>query len=87
MDIADSQCGFKAFTAPAASRLFDALSTQGFGFDVEILLLARAAGCRIVEVPVNWTDQAGSKVGVLRHGPGMLWQIVQARRRVGRRRP
>jgi len=85
--IADSQCGFKAFTAPAAARLFEALSTEGFGFDVELLLRARAAGCRIVEVPVNWADQAGSKVGVLRHGPGMLWQIVQARRRVGGRRP
>jgi dolichyl-phosphate beta-glucosyltransferase len=86
-DIADSQCGFKAFTAPAATRLFEALSTRGFGFDVEILLMARAAGCRIVEVPVNWADQAGSKVGVLRHGPGMLWQIVRARRRIRRRRP
>jgi hypothetical protein len=86
-DIADSQCGFKAFTGPAATRLFEALSTRGFGFDVEILLMARAAGCRIVEVPVNWTDQAGSKVGVLRHGPGMLWQIVRARRRIRRRRP
>jgi dolichyl-phosphate beta-glucosyltransferase len=85
-DIADSQCGFKAFTGSAASRLFEALSTQGFGFDVELLLLARAAGCKVVEVPVNWSDQAGSKVGVLRHGPGMLWQIVQARRRVRRRR-
>jgi dolichyl-phosphate beta-glucosyltransferase len=85
--IADSQCGFKAFTAPAASRLFEALSARGFGFDVELLLLARAVGCRIAEVPVNWTDQAGSKVGVLRHGPGMLGQIFMARRRVGRRRP
>jgi len=85
--IADSQCGFKAFTAPAAARLFDALATEGFGFDVELLLRARAAGCRIVEVPVNWADQAGSKVGVLRHGPGMLWQIVRARRRIRRRRP
>ena len=84
--IADSQCGFKAFTAPAATRLFEALSTPGFGFDVELLLLARAAGCRVVEVPVNWADQAGSKVGVLRHGPGMLWQMLRARRRVGRRR-
>src|SRR5262249_58381423 len=84
--IADSQCGFKAFTAPAATRLFEALTTRGFGFDVELLLLARAAGCRIVEVPVNWADHADSKVGVLRHGPGMLWQIMTARRRVDRRR-
>jgi len=83
--VADSQCGFKAFTAPAAGRLFGALSTRGFGFDVELLLRAKAAGCRIVEVPVNWADQAGSKVSVLRHGPGMLWQIMMARRRIRRR--
>ncbi len=76
--IADSQCGFKAFKAEAAERLFGALRTQGFGFDVELLLAAQAAGYRIVEVAVNWTDRAGSKVGVLRHGPGMLWQIVWA---------
>ena len=80
--VADSQCGFKAFTAPVASRLFEALSTRGFGFDVELLMLAQAAGCRIVEVPVNWADQAESKVGFFRHGPGMLWQILKARSRV-----
>lgn len=81
-DVADSQCGFKAFTAEAADELFPRLTTRGFGFDVELLLLARRAGYRVAEVAVNWADQAGSKVGVLRHGPGMLWQIARARRRL-----
>lgn len=80
--IADSQCGFKAFTAPAATDLFGRLRTRGFGFDVELLLRAQAAGYRVVEVAVNWADQEGSKVGVLRNGPGMLWQILAARLRV-----
>jgi dolichyl-phosphate beta-glucosyltransferase len=84
--VADSQCGFKAFTGAAAKRLFGQLRTRGFGFDVELLLKAQAVGYRIVEVPVNWADQAGSKVAVLRHGPGMLWQIVKARLRMGRAR-
>jgi dolichyl-phosphate beta-glucosyltransferase len=84
--IADSQCGFKAFTAAATRTLFGPLETHGFGFDVEILLRAQAAGYRIVEVAVNWQDQAGSKVGVLTTGPGMLAQIVRARWRVGRTR-
>lgn len=84
--VADSQCGFKAFTAAAAGRLFEPLATRGFGFDVELLLRARAAGCRIVEVPVTWADQPKSKIGVVRHGPGMLWQIVRARLRIGRHR-
>jgi len=80
--IADSQCGFKAFTAAAATDLFGRLATSGFGFDVELLLLAQASGYRLVEVAVNWADRPGSKVGVLRHGPGMLWEIWRARRRL-----
>lgn len=84
--VADSQCGFKAFTAAAAEDLFRRVRTQGFGFDVELLLLARAAGYRLVEVPVNWTDQAGSKTGVLTDGPRMLWEIGTARLRLGRGR-
>jgi len=83
--IADSQCGFKAFTAKAAVDLFERLRTPGFAFDVELLHLARASGYRIAEVPVNWADQPGSKVRVLGNGPRMLWEVVTARARVGRR--
>jgi dolichyl-phosphate beta-glucosyltransferase len=83
--VIDSQCGFKAFTEAAATDLFGKLRTRGFGFDVELLLLAQAAGYQVAEVPVNWTDQPGSKVRVLGNGPGMLWQVAAARRRIGRR--
>jgi dolichyl-phosphate beta-glucosyltransferase len=85
-DVSDSQCGFKALTAAAAADLFPALATRGFGFDVELLLRARAAGYRFAEAAVNWTDQPGSKVGVLKDGPRMIAQILRARRRVGRGR-
>jgi len=86
LGIADSQCGFKAFTAAAAEALFGALQTDGFGFDVEVLLRAQAAGLRVTEVAVNWADQRGSKVGVLTASPGMLLQILRARGRVTRGR-
>jgi dolichyl-phosphate beta-glucosyltransferase len=82
--VADSQCGFKLFTAAAADALFGPLATMGFAFDVEVLLRAQKTGLRIVEVPVNWADQEGSKVGVLTSGPGMLLQVARARWRVGR---
>ena len=85
-EVIDSQCGFKAFTAPAATDIFARLRTSGFGFDVELLMLAQAAGYRVTEVPVNWTDQPGSKVRVLSNGPGMLRQVAAARLRIGRRR-
>lgn len=77
--IADSQCGFKCFRASAAEDLFRSLRTDGFGFDVELLLLAQRRGYAIAEVPVNWADQPGSKVSVLSDGPRMLWQILSAR--------
>ena len=80
--IGDSQCGFKAFTAHAAEALFRRVRTRGFGFDVEIFLLARSSGLRVAEVPVNWADKPGSKVGVLKTGPGMLWEIVRTRLRL-----
>ena len=84
IDIRDSQCGFKAFTAAAAADLFSRLRTTGFGFDVELLLRARARGWRIAEVAVNWEDQPASKVGVVTDGPRMIWQIIAARLRVTR---
>ena len=80
----DTQCGFKAFTAAAADDLFPRLTTKGFGFDVELLLRARARGWRVDEVAVNWSDQDGSKINVLTDGPAMLWQILTARHRMRR---
>lgn len=86
--VVDTQCGFKLFRGPVADDLFPALRTDGFGFDVELLLLAQQRGYRIAEVPINWADQPGSKVGVLKDGPRMLAQIVAARLRLSRaRRP
>jgi len=85
--IADSQCGFKCFRGPVAEDLFRSLVTDGFGFDVELLLLAQQRGYTIVEVPVNWADQPGSKLGVLIDGPRMLWEILAARASLARARP
>ncbi len=84
--ITDSQCGFKCFRAPAAEDLFRALRTDGYGFDVELLLLAQRRRYRIAEVAINWADQPGSKVKVLTDGPRMLWQILAARAAVARGR-
>jgi dolichyl-phosphate beta-glucosyltransferase len=82
--VVDTQCGFKLFRGPVAAALFPLLGTDGFGFDVELLLLAQRRGYRIAEVPVNWADQPGSKVGVLRDGPRMLREVLAARRRLAR---
>ena len=64
--IADTQCGFKLFRREAADWIFPRQRLDGFAFDVEVLHLARLGGFRIAEVPVNWMNVAGSKVGLLR---------------------
>ena len=80
--IVDTQCGFKLFTAAAAADLFRRLRTDGFAFDVELLMLAQSIGYRISEVPVNWTHQPGSKVRVIRDGLQMAADVLRLRVRL-----
>ncbi len=84
--VADTQCGFKLFRGSAADDLFRTLRTDGFGFDVELVLLAQRRGYRIAEVPINWADQPGSKLGVATDAPRMLWEILSARANLARGR-
>ena len=78
-DVADTQCGFKAFRAPVAKLLFSMTTSNGFGFDVEILTLATALDFRIVECPIRWTAVDGGHVSLRRHGLGMLHDLRRAR--------
>jgi dolichyl-phosphate beta-glucosyltransferase len=77
--ISDTQCGFKLFRKVVAQELFAYPSIDGFGFDLEILYLAQQRGYRITEVPVNWSDQPGSKVRVFRDGFAMLQDLARIR--------
>lgn len=85
--VLDTQCGFKLFRGAVAAALFPQVTTDGFGFDVELLMLARRGGFRVAEVAVNWADQPGSKVRVLREGPRMLFEVLAVRRRLAGRPP
>lgn len=58
----DTQCGFKAFTAEAAERIFSISRIHGWGFDVEVLALAKKLGYRIKEIPVQWVNDIRSTV-------------------------
>lgn len=74
----DTQCGFKCFSAGAARDLFAALTLTDWTFDVELLYLARRRGYRIVEVPIHWRYQPGSRVDPLRDAARMaagVWRV------------
>lgn len=58
----DTQCGFKAFSAKAAEKIFPLLVIQGWGFDIEILALARKLGYKIAVIPVYWINNPDSRV-------------------------
>ena len=61
----DTQCGFKLFRRDAAQAIFPRQRLDGFGFDVEDLLIARLQGFSAVEVPVKWNNVEGTKVSAL----------------------
>lgn len=74
----DTQCGFKAFRREAAKTLFSRQRVDGFGFDAEILYLARRKGFEVAELPVEWRYGAESKVR-LRHPLQMLGELAGVR--------
>jgi dolichyl-phosphate beta-glucosyltransferase len=65
LPIADTQCGFKLFQGGASREVFSRQKLERFGFDVEILFIAKKCGYRISEVPVRWNHMEGSKVGMM----------------------
>jgi len=76
--IRDTQCGFKCFSEEAALRIFPLSKIDGWGFDVELLALARLFGYRIKEMPVRWVNDLNSKVGLGAYF-STLWDITRIR--------
>lgn len=60
--IEDTQAGFKMFTADCAKALFSRQTLDRWGYDIELLAMARQLGYRIREVPIIWNNAPGSKV-------------------------
>jgi glycosyltransferase involved in cell wall biosynthesis len=76
----DTQCGFKAFRLDVFRPILEQANTEGFGFDVELLYLAKNAGLRLREIPVRWNHHDGSKVNVLRDSVRMVREVMALRR-------
>ena len=62
-DIWDTQCGFKCFSDESAERIFHLTKISRWGFDAEILALARALNYKIKEAPIYWMNHPQSHVG------------------------
>jgi glycosyltransferase involved in cell wall biosynthesis len=75
----DTQCGFKAFTRRAAQTILPLQRIERWGFDPEILFLARKFGMRVEEVPVRWGHVGGTRINPLIDGARMFQEMVRIR--------
>ena len=74
----DTQCGFKMFRKSAAESIFRKQSLTGWGFDVELLFIARRRKFRVDEVPVSWHESTESRLKW--YTPlQMAWDLVKIR--------
>ena len=75
----DTQCGFKLFRADVAHDAFAALTTDGFGYDPEVLYRAKKRGVKIAEVPVVWRNSAPTKVSPIKSSIDMFRHVMRIR--------
>ena len=75
----DTQCGFKLFEGAAAKEIFRRQRAEGFGFDAEVLFIARRLGCRILEVPVRWNHVEGTKMRLFQDTVRMVTDLIVIR--------
>ena len=75
----DTQCGFKAFRRERCQILFEQQRIERFGFDPELLYLARHHGLRTVEIPVRWGHSPATKVNMMRDSVLMFVDVFTIR--------
>jgi glycosyltransferase involved in cell wall biosynthesis len=75
----DTQCGFKAFKRAAAQAIFPLQKIERWGFDPEILFLARKLGFKVQEIPVAWGHSGGTRINPLVDGVKMFQEMLRVR--------
>lgn len=79
VDVKDTQCGGKAYTAEAARELFAKSRLDGFSFDAEVLFLARRAGFRVTEVAFTLVQDRVTSIDFVAQAPRMLRDLARIR--------
>ncbi len=79
LNFKDTQCGFKAFTRKAAQTIFPLQEIERWGFDPELLYLARRSGLKVKEVAVVWSHSEGTRINPLRDGIRMFAEVLNIR--------
>jgi dolichyl-phosphate beta-glucosyltransferase len=83
--LTDTQCGFKIYRGDVARRLYASCETEGFLFDIEIILRALNEGLTIREFPVEWSCDRDSRLGLRRNAGEILRDLIRLKRMAVRR--
>ena len=75
----DTQCGFKMFRGEVADQIFPMQRATGFGFDVEVLFIAKQRGASILEMPIDWHHEPSSKISPVVDSVRMVMDAVLTR--------
>jgi dolichyl-phosphate beta-glucosyltransferase len=80
--IADTQAGFKMFSARCVEAILPTLTIERWGFDVELIVAARCRGFRVKEMPIRWVNNAASTVPAMAYVQvlGEVWRVRRQRR-------
>lgn len=79
-ELTDTQCGFKVYKGDVARALYSQCITDGFMFDIEIILRAVRQNYRIGEFPVEWACDPDSRLSVTRTPWPVLAELRTLRR-------
>jgi len=79
-EFTDTQCGFKMYKGDVARHLYAEAVTDGFTFDIEIIMRAQREGCRIKEFPIDWTCDRDSRLSPTRSSWRVLSELLTIRR-------
>jgi dolichyl-phosphate beta-glucosyltransferase len=85
--LTDTQCGFKLYRGDVARRLYAVCETEGFMFDIEIILRALKDGLTIQEFPLEWSCDRDSRLGVRRNAREIVKDFIRLKRMAVRRQP
>ena len=79
-EFTDTQCGFKIYRGEIARQLYSLCITDGFMFDIEIILRAQKKGFRIGEFPIEWTCDPDSRLSPAKNFRKMFCELIKIRR-------
>ena len=83
-ELTDTQCGFKIYKGDVARHLYGQCTTDGFMFDIEIIMRAQKEGYRIKEFPVNWTCDRDSRLSPSRSSWHIFSELIKIKKITGK---